>query len=91
MKHYFTVGGSAATVDVYGALWSVPAASTWHSTWTATLKERFWTETMYHLNHGSVPVLLDIAHNLDGHIVLVLSVPALQHASKSACSTPLAM
>lgn len=38
-----------------------------------------------HLDHGRVPVLVDVAHDLDGHVVLVLAVPALQHAPERAC------
>ena len=37
-----------------------------------------------HLDHGSVPVLLHVAHDLYGHVALMLAVPALQHAAKGA-------
>ena len=37
------------------------------------------------LNHGCVSVLLDVPHNFDGHIVLVLAVPAFKHSAKGPC------
>ena len=37
-----------------------------------------------HLNHGRVAVLVHVADDLDGHILLAPPVPALQHAPKSA-------
>ena len=40
---------------------------------------------MSDLNHGCVSVLLDIPYNFDGHIVLVLAVPAFKHSAKGPC------
>ena len=37
-----------------------------------------------HLNHGGIPVLLHVAHDLDRHIRLVLAIPALQDPPKGA-------
>ena len=37
------------------------------------------------LNHGCVSVLLDVPYNFDGHIVLVLAVPAFKHSAKGPC------
>ena len=37
------------------------------------------------LNHGSVSVLLDVPYNFDGHIVLVLAIPAFKHTAKGSC------